>query len=184
MLLSIPYQTLEISNIHLTPFQSDRYGKAIARLSYKDNSLDFQDVCILSPPIRVIDYNSDNSRLRLDLSEQYNFQNKLNILQEYLVSTFYVHQQSFLNQKNEPIENIRKLFHFLLEDSILSLYIYPTSIVKKADNTTCKVSELITDDIIRCVIKLQGISQIRGKYGIRLRLQHSIPSNWLINLDS
>jgi hypothetical protein len=153
---------------------------AIARLSYKDTSLDFQDVSILSPPIKVIDYNPENSRLRIDLSDQFNFQVKLNTLQEYLVSTFYVHQQSFLNQKNEPTDNIRQLFHFLLEDTTLSLYIFPTSSVRKADNTICKISDLVPGDIIRCIIKLQGISQVRGKYGVRLRLQHSIPSCWLL----
>ncbi len=184
MLLSIPYQALEIGNIHLTPFQADKYGKAIARLSYKDNSLDFQDVSILSPPLKVIDYNPENSRLRIDLSDQSNFQVKLSTLQEYLVSTFYVHQQSFLNQKNETTDNIRQLFHFLLEGSTLSLYIFPTSLVRKSDNTSCKISELMPGDTIRCVIRLQGISQVRGKYGVRLRLQHSIPSTWIIPQDS
>ena len=184
MLLSIPYQALEICNIHLTPFQADKYGKAVARLSYKDNSIDFQDVSILSPPIKVIDYNPENSRLRIDLSDQFNFQVKMNTLQEYLVSTFYVHQQSFLNQKNESSDSIRQLFHFLLEGSILSLYIFPTSIVKNSNNSACKVSELVPGNIIRCVIRLQGISQIRGKYGSHLRLQHSIPSSWLIPLTA
>lgn len=181
MLLSIPFQALEINNIHLTPFQSDKYGKAVARLSYKDPSIDLQDVSILSPPIKIIDYNPETSRLKIDISQQLNFQIKLNILQEYLVSTFYVHQQSFLNQKNDNIENIRQLFHFLLEKSTLSLYIFPTCLVKKSDNTTCKVSDLQPGDIIRCIIRLQGVSQIRGKYGIRLRLQHSIPSIWQIS---
>lgn len=180
MLLSIPHQALEIGNIHLTPFQADKYGKAVARLSYKDNSIDFQDVSILSPPIRVIDYNPENSRLRIDLSDQFNFQNKLNTLQEYLVTTFYVHQQSFLNQKNDTHENIRDLFHFLLDGSSLCLYIFPTSTIKKSDGSITKVSELSTGDMIRCVIRLQGISQVRGKYGVRLRLQHSIPSIWQI----
>ena len=183
MLLSIPFQALEIGNIHLTPFQADKYGKAIARLSYKDPSIDFQDVSILSPPIKIIDYNPESSRLRIDLSEQFNFQVKLNTLQEYMVSTFYVHQQSFLNQKNESADNIRQLFHFLLENSTLSLYIFPTSLVKKNDNTTCKVSDLQPGDIIRCIIRLQGISQVRSKYGTRLRLQHSIPSIWQITND-
>lgn len=180
MLLSIPYQALEISNIHLAPFQYDKYGKAIAKLSYKDPSIDFQDVSILSPPVKIIDYNSENSRLRIDLSDQFNFQIKLNTLQEYMISTFYVHQQSFLNQKNESSEDIRQLFHFLLENSTLSLYIFPTATIKNNDNTTCKVSDLQPGDIIRCVVRLQGISQVRGKYGIRLRMQHSIPSIWLI----
>ena len=61
------------------------------------------------------------------------------------------------------------------------MLIYPTLItVKKNDNTTCMVSDLKPGDIIRCIIRLQGISQVRGKYGFRLRLQHSIPSVWLI----
>ena len=183
MLLSIPYQALEISNIHLTPFQADKYGKAIARLSYKDASIDFHDVSILTPPLKVIDYNPENSRLRIDLSDQFNFQVKLSTLQEYLVSTFYVHQQSFLNQKNETIDSIRQLFHFLLEGTTLSLYIFPTSTIKD-NNSTYKVSDLKSGDIIRCVIRLQGISQVRGKYGSRLRLQHSIPSSWLIKPPS
>jgi hypothetical protein len=184
MLLSIPYQALEIGNIHLTPFQSDKYGKAIARMSYKDNSIDFQDVSILSPPIKIIDYNPENSRLRIDLSDQFNFQVKLNTLQEYLISTFYVHQQSFLNQNNESHDDISNLFHFLLDNSTLCLYIFPTSIVKKSDGTICKISELNAGDTIRCVIRFHGISQIRGKYGVRLRLQHSVPSVWFIPNDA
>lgn len=180
MLLSIPYQALEVSNIHLSPFQSDKYGKAIARLSYKDNSIDFQDVSILTPPIKVIDYNSENSRLRLDLSDQFNFQVKLNTLQEYLVSTFYVHQQSFLNKTNYTHDDIRDLFHFLLDNSTLALYIFPTTIIKKEDGTTIKVSDLQPGDTIRCVIRFQGISQIANKYGTKLRLQHSIPALWSI----
>lgn len=179
MILSIPFQALEVSNIHLTPFQSDKYGKAIARLSYKDPSIDFQDVSILSPPLKIIDYNPENSRLRLDLSDQSNFQVKLYTLQEYLVSTFFVHQQSFLSLTNETKDVIHKLFHFLLDDSTLSLYIFPTSIIKKSDNTTCNVSDLIQGDTIRFIIRFQGISQIKGKYGLRLRLQHSVPAMWL-----
>jgi hypothetical protein len=184
MILSIPYQALEIGNIHLTPFQSDKYGKAVARMSYKDNSLEFQDVSILSPPIRVIDYNPENSRLRLDLSEQNTFRVKLNTLQEYIISTLYVHQQSFLGQRDETHESIRDLFHFLLDNNILSLYIFPTVSIKKNDGTICKVSDLVPGDIIRCVVRFQGISQIRGKYGIRLRLQHSIPSLWSLDKRS
>ncbi len=181
MILTIPYQALEIGNIHLTPFQADKYGKSVARLSYKDNSLDFQDVSILTPPLKIIDYNSENSRLRINLTDQNNFQDKLNTLQEYLISTFHVHQQSFLNQRGETHESIRELFHFLLEKTILSLYVFPTSYVKKVDGTSIRVTDLQEGDTIRLIIRLQGISQIRNKYGFRLRLQHSIPSIWLIN---
>ena len=63
MILSIPYQAFEVGNIHITPFQIDRFGKTIARLSYKDQSIDFQDVSILSPPLTVVDYHPESSRL-------------------------------------------------------------------------------------------------------------------------
>jgi hypothetical protein len=181
MLLTIPHQTLEIGNIHLTPFQPDKYGKSIARMTYKDNSIEFQDVSILTPPLRVNYYNSDSSRLSLDLSDQYNFQVKLNTLQEYLISTFYTHQQSFLNHTNCTPNDIRDLFHFLLNDSNLSLYIFPKSIIKKKDGTEIKVSDLKEGDMIRCIIRFQGILQISNKYGIKLRLQHSIPALWFIS---
>ena len=180
MLLSIPHQALEIGYIHLTPFQSDKYGKAIARMSYKDNSIEFQDVSILTPPLKVNYYNPDNSRLSIDLSNQCNFQSKLNTLQEYLVSTFYVHQQSFLNQYNYNHQNIRELFHFLLNESTLTLYIFPSAIIKKEDGTEIKVSDLKPGDMIRCVIRFQGISQLSNKYSTKLRLQHSVPSIWAI----
>jgi hypothetical protein len=180
MILTIPYQALEIGNIHLNPFQNDKYGKSIARLSYKDNSIDFQDVSILTPPLKVIDYNPESSRLRLDLSDQFNFQVKLNTLQEYLISTFVVHQQSFLGIRNESHNNIRNYFHFLLHESTLSLYVFPTNIIKKEDDTTLKVSELKAGDMIRCVVRIHGVSQLKNKHGTRLRLQHSIPSMWQI----
>ncbi len=181
MILSIPYQALEIGNIHLSQFELDKYGKAIARLSYKDTSIDFHDVSILSPPVKVIDYTLENSRLRLDVSEQFNFQVKLFTLQEYLISTFYVHRHSFLNQIDASEDTIRELFHFLLNDSTLSLYIFPTTTIKKSDNTTCKVSELSPGDTIRFVIRLQGISQINNKYGMKFRLQHQVSSLWHIS---
>lgn len=180
MILSIPYQALEIGNIHLTPFQPDRNSKPLARLSYKDNSIEFNDVSILTPPLKIIDYNEENSRLRLDLTDQFNFQIKLFTLQEYLVSTFYIHQQSFLNQQVDSQEQLRSLFNFLLQDNTLSLYIFPSFLVKKINGTTCKFSELKSGDTIRCIIRLQGVSFIRSKYGIRLRLQHTISSIWQI----
>ena len=179
MILSIPYQALEIGNIHLTPFQFDKYGKSLARLSYKDNSLDFHDVSILTPPLKIIDYNPENSRLRIDLSEQCNFQIKLATFQEYLVSTFFTHQHSFLSLHNQSHDIIHSLFHFLLNESTLCLYIFPTTLVKKCDETMCKISELKPGDSIRCILRLQGVSQINHKNGTFMRLQHSVPAIWL-----
>lgn len=180
MILSIPYQALEVCNIHLNPFTYDKYGKQLARFSYKDTSIDIHDVSIISPPLTIIDYNPENSRLRLDVSHHETFQRKLMCMQENLVSTFEMHQQSFLNFNNTSHESIRNLFHFLLTDTILHIYIYPTAIVKKKDGTSCKIMDLSPGDMIRCVIRFHGISQIQTRSGMRLRLQHSVPIVWLL----
>jgi len=178
MILSIPHQVFDVSNIHLTNFIQDKYGKTIARLSYKDKLIDFHDVSILSPPLRVIDYNPDNSRLRLDLSEFINFQIKMSTLYEYLINTLYIHQSSFLNYENVPQEYIRRMFYFIIDGSVLSLYIYPTAIVMKPSNVYSHVADLKTGDVIRCIIRLQGISQVTNRSDLRLRLHHSVPSMW------
>ena len=175
MILSIPYQVLEVCNIHLSPFISDKYGKQLARFAYKDASIDIHDVPIVTPSLTIIDYNPDNSRLRLDLSQHGTFQRKLSCIQDNVSSTFEIHQQSFLNLSNQSHEAIRSLFHFLLIDHILSIYVYPTAIVRKKDGTTCKMTDLKSGNTIRCVIRFHGISQINTRNGMRLRLQHSIP---------
>lgn len=180
MILTIPYQNFKIGNIHLTPFQLDRYGKTIARLSYRDGSLDFHDVSILSPPLTIVDYNSDTSRLRLDLSEHCAFQAKINILHEYLISTFFIHQQTLLHRADLSYEAVRRLFYFLLDGYILSLFIYPTITVKKESGDHCRVCDLKKGDVIRCVIRIQGISQIINREELRMRLHHSIPSIWFV----
>jgi hypothetical protein len=179
MILTIPYQGLQVGNIHLSPFQTDKYGKPLAKLSYKDSSIEFQDVSILSPPMKVLDYNPETSRLRLDLSEQSVFQNKINTLQEYLVSTFFVHQKNFLTF-DATNEVVRGLFNFLLNGTVLCLFIYPSFGVKKENNTQCKVSDLQPGDIIRCIIRFTGISQLVNKSGMHLRIQHTIPSIWYL----
>lgn len=181
MLLGIPYQAIEVGNIHLSPFQTDKYGKSLAKLTYKDPSIEFQDVSIISPPLKVIDYNVDSCRLRLDLSDQFMFQTKINTLQEYLVSTFFLHQQSFINNRTTmTYDEVRSLFHFLLFESSLSLYIFPNCIVKKADGSISKVIDILPGDIIRCVIRIHGITQIINRNFCRLRLQHSISAIWSV----
>jgi len=179
MLLSIPHQIFDVSNIHLTNFIQDKYGKIIAKLAYKDKAVDFSDVSLLSPPLRVIDYNPENSRLRLDLSDHINFQIKINTLYEYLINTLYIHQANFLNFHGVAQEYIRHLFYFIVDGPVLSLYIYPTaSICAEKRDLSMRVADLKPGDTIRCIIRLQGISQISHRNELRLRLHHSVPTIW------
>lgn len=177
-LLSIPIPTFEVSYVYVTPFQIEKNGKWMAQLSYKDPSIDFQDVSLLTPPLRVVDYQAETSRLRLDLSPQLMFQIKLNMFYEYLISTFYLHQQGMLQLQHYSMEDIRGLFYSLLDGSLLSVYLYPTTVVEMASGEFCNVSDLQTGDMIRCVIRFQGVTQLTHREGMRLRLHHSVPKVW------
>lgn len=180
-LLTIPYQAFEVSNVHVTPFQVDKYGKWMAQLIYKDSSIDFHDVSLMTPPLRIIDYQPETSRLRLDLSPYATLQMKLNLFYEYLMSTFYLHQQGFFHTDHLSMEDIRRMFYSLLDGNTLSLYIYPTTFVKQANGTPVRISESKPGDMIRCVIRFHGVSQIQHRDGFKLRLHHSIPSLWKLD---
>lgn len=180
MFLAIPYQEIKINHIHLTYFKYNPYGKSIARFLYKDDLIDFQDISIVSPPMRVIDYNPENSRLRLDITEHPAFNDKIHLLYENLIGTIYHYQHGFLHRSNLSLERIRRLFYYLIEGSILSLYIYPNSTVKTSNGEIKRMIDIRPNDIIRCVIRLHGVSQLMTKNDIRLRLHHSIPAAWLI----
>jgi|CryBogDrversion2_2_1035213.scaffolds.fasta_scaffold28488_1 hypothetical protein len=176
MLLAIPYQSLDVENIHLSLFHQDKYGKTIARLTYKDNSIDFQDVCILTPLLRVIDYQPESSRLRLDVSDNPHFQMKITSLHEYLMSTFFVYQFQFLNQKHKSPEYIRSLFYSLIDGPVLSLYIYPSLQVQYANGMRGSITDIKPNDRIRCIIRFQGILQMIKRENLHLRLHHSVPT--------
>jgi hypothetical protein len=177
-ILTIPYQAFEVNHVYLTPFQMDKYGKWVAQLTYKDTSIDFNDVSLMTPPLRVIDYQPETSRLRVDLSPYLNFQIKMRMFYEYLISTFYLHQQGFLNTNDLSIEDIRYMFYSLLDENVLSIYVYPTTAIKHMNGKTSHVSDIKTGDMIRCIIRFQGVSLLNHRDGTKLRLHHSIPSIW------
>lgn len=178
--LTIPSQTFDVHHVYVTPFEMDRHGKWLARLSYKDPSVELHDVCLLTPPLHIVDYQPETSRLRLDLAPHMPFQIKLHMFYEYLISTFHLHQQGFLQVDHQTVEDIRRIFYSLLDGSTLSLYIYPTTLVQRAEGGTCRMTDLQVGDRIRCAIRFHGVSQLHHRDGMRLRLHHSVPRVWKV----
>lgn len=181
MILAVPYQTLEISRVHLNPFQSDAKGRSIAPLSYKDLAIETNDLCILTPPLTVLDYDSTTSRLRFDLKDQKQFQIKLSTLQQYLISTFYLHRMQLL-EKDYTMDEIQALFQCLLIDDIFSSFVYPTTNVRKEDGTAIKITDIRPGDKVRFSICIQGIIIVNTHNGrhFRLRIQHHVPVLWKV----
>jgi hypothetical protein len=181
MLLTIPYQAFEVENVHLLPFQCNYNGKCMARLIYKDHSIDFHDICILSPPIKVVDYNAKTSKLRVDLSEYPQFQSKLNMLYDYIINTFYHQQHIFLPHSNsQSMATIQQMFYSLIDGHIMTLYAHPNTFINKDKEKKLMISEVQPGDKIRYVFRIQGVSQLLKKDRCHFRLQHSIPSIWFL----
>lgn len=182
MILTVPYQTLEISRVHLNPFVKDNKGRSIASLVYKDSAIEINDLSILTPPLKVLDYDSKTSRLRFDLKDQKAFETKLSTLQTYLISTFYLHRLSLLGN-DYTHEEIQHLFQNLLVDNIFSAFVYPTTNIRKEDGSSVKMNTIKAGDSVRFAICIQGVIIINTNYGkfFRLRIQHHVPVVWLVD---
>ena len=166
MILSIPYNRFEINNVQLQQFMNDKFNRSIAILTYND-SIEFKDITILSPPMKVIQYNVKSSTLRLDVSEHIVFQLKLYTFYEYLTNLLFMHQYDFFGGKNKTYDMIRQFFYTILNKSLLSLYIHPNTVLKysEKDSQGMPISEVKSGDMVRCIIRIQGISQLMGKMG-------------------
>lgn len=186
MILSIPYQRFEITNVNLQPFVQSKYNRNIALLSYNDPAIDFKDVTILTPPMKVLQYNTKTSMLRLDVTDHIGFQLKMYTFYEYLTNLLFMNQYAFFNDTCLSYDMIRRCFYTMLIKSVLSLYIHPNTILKNngisINNNTSgiAISDIQPGDMVRCVIRIQGISQLVGKDGLRLRLHHYVPSIWKV----
>ena len=182
MFLAVPYHSFDVSHIHMSSFQPDKYGKTIARLMYKDPSIDFHDVSMLSPPVHVVQYDPYHSRLTVELADHPTFLMKYMTLYDNLMSTLYIHQQNFLQTTTLTMDDIRRLFYSTLEGTQLSLYVFPTATVQLEKGGTCSVQALTEGDTIRFAVRIQGVSQLMTRDGLRLRLHHMVPV--IAKLDS
>jgi hypothetical protein len=189
MILTIPYQTLEIPNINILPFVVDQKGKNIARMNYKDSSIQFDDVSILTPPMRIISYDPRANKLTVNVDGQKEFISKMNTMQEYLCSTFYEYRHTFLKNKVNNLHQTRELFQNILHGDTMILHIYPATNVRTSDGTKVSIVQLKAGDMIRAVIRIQGVARINkfnsynGLYDFFLRIYHTIPTMWLITND-
>ena len=167
----------------------------MACLKYKDPTIEFSDVPILSPPLRVIDYTAETSRLRLDLSDSPVFLNKMTQFHEFLVSTFFVHQPSFFGDQGRTYEDVQRMLYPLLEGNILSVFVHPSVNWKRDDGKCQCVGDIVNGNVIRMLVRFAGVMQLRqlldksrsffqgekALYGdLRLRIHHTVLSVWFV----
>lgn len=185
MLLTIPYKLLETSNIKLESFKADHKARIIAPLCYSTPSIQFHDINILSGPLVIQEYDISSNRIRFDIRNDTAFLTKINMLQETLINKFYAKRFEILKY-DVTMDEVRSMFQFLYYGAMLTLFVFPNTIVKSIDSSTDvtnTVSQLKKGETIRCVIRVHGVSMLHnrtGEFFPRFRIQHSVPTVYKI----
>lgn len=180
MILSVPYQAIDIGNIHLGDFQYDNKGRNVIPLSYRDNSIEMNDLCILTPPMKIVDYDSQSCRLRLDIApnDLEQFVVKILSIQEYIISTIYLYKMPCI-EFGLTRDVIESMFQPIINGNMLSVYMFPSTVVKTSNDAVKTINMVRHGSTIRFIIRITGISYLLPQK--KLRLQHSIPSIWMVN---
>jgi hypothetical protein len=158
MILAVPYQTIELANITVQPFYTDKRGKQVAPIYYKKAGLVMQGFTILSPPLTVSSYDCSMNRLQLNITDQRAFANKFIAIQDSL----------------SQIDTATTLQR-LCSQNTLTLYLFPSTPVQGSqpkDRHT--ISEIQPGETLRLGIRLHHLLRMDGKTPF-FRLQHSVP---------
>lgn len=185
MELWIPAQTLDVGKIHVSPFSIVKGQRTpLAQIQYNDTGCTISDVIILSPPLTVISYDQTSSKLILDTRDQHYFATKLMTLHMYLISTLFVHQQTFLGQQNMTTETIGSLFQSLLFGTRMTLFAsnsgYKPAVYVDGTAVPESMGVLKQGMRVRVAFQINGIAVLPGN-PFRLRLNHAVHKIFVVD---
>jgi hypothetical protein len=133
MKLVIPATTLEVSRIHLSPFQETNGGTGIpiAPLSYVDSFFKMNDIEIITPPLTVESYDASLGRIKIHAPTSGPgskgaagiFATKINTLQDYIITTLHAHQGTILGRTDLKRETVEACFQKMSDGEFLHLFI-------------------------------------------------------------
>ncbi len=170
MELWIPSQTLDVYNVQMIPFQPQISQKImVAPLKYIDNNVTLDNFVILTPALEVIHHDMQTGKLILSLVDHGQFATKLLMMQTYLASTLYLHQQTFFGFVNPTLtaDFFKKMIFPLVYNKKLTIYMGASSrsvrVYEKADGTSTSpsigiVRQLVAGEKVRVALQLLGIS--------------------------
>jgi len=160
MLLAVPYQTIEVANIAIKPFYTDKKDRQLAPIHYTKGGIT-QGFTVLSPPILVASYDSSINRLQLNITGQRAFANKIMAIQDLLSQT----------DTNMTLQR-------LCSQNTLTLYLFPSTPVQGSKGRTT-ISEIQPGDTLRLAIRFHHVMRMDTSPPF-LRLQHSVPLLYLL----
>lgn len=156
MILAVPYQTIELANIAVQPFHTDKRGKQVAPIYYKKAGLVMQGFTILSPPLTVSSYDCSMNRLQLNITDQRAFANKFIAIQDSLSQT-------------DTATTLQRL----CSQNALVVYLFPSTLIQGSKDIRT-ISQVQPGESLRLGIRLHHLLRMDGKTPF-FRLQHSVP---------
>jgi hypothetical protein len=195
--LCVPVQALEIGKVHLSPLKimEDRNPKPgvenrpIAPLSYVDSGLTLPCLSILLPNLKITRWDPKTGRLDLDLGSHNSIHAKLTTLQDYIVSTVFIHQSSWLGQVDLDHDTVRSLLQPLVTGNTLTLFLHgPNPTLKPAGRAWIyqkdawirgsKPNTFTVSQEVRVCVRLHGLCLIHhhGSQIPKFRIQHQVIS--------
>lgn len=195
--LCLPVQAMEVGKVHLFPLKimpnrNPKPGvenRPIAPLSYVDSSITLPCLSLLLPLLKITRWDPSTGRLDLDLSSYNNVLTKLNTLQEYIISTVYMQQISWLGRSDLDHDTVRSLLQPLVTNNTLTLFLHgPNPALKPAgrawifsDDTWIrgsKSSTFLVGQNVRICVRLHGLCLIPHKASNipKFRIQHQVIS--------
>ena len=156
MILAVPYQTIELANIAVQPFHTDKRGKQVAPIYYKKAGLVMQGFTILSPPLTVSSYDCSMNRLQLNITDQRAFANKFIAIQDSLSQT-------------DTATTLQRL----CSQNTLVVYLFPSTPIQGSKDIRT-ISQVQPGESLRLGIRLHHLLRMDGKTPF-FRLQHSVP---------
>jgi hypothetical protein len=179
MELWIPSQSIQINKVQVQPFKmEDRYS--IAPFTYTDGNLKLNNFIIVTPPLTINYYDQSTGRLQFDLTENYQFNIKMNSLQSFIISYLFINQSTLFGGAPSlyTYEDIQGMMQYLVYKNKMTLYTgsnRPITIVEE-DTGSPQKTPLKSGDKVRCVIKLRGISCSfnLATGSMHMRFQHTL----------
>ena len=184
---AIPSQLLEIGNIHMRPFHQKGSYPPLAPLQYTSQNITLKHFTLLTPPLKIEEWNATKGRLRLNCAAHMQFKTKFYAIQEYLVGTLFVHQQTFLGCRDLSLDTVGQCFKPLFVDGILSCFISVYHLFPLYDNgrrigTEEFEAALRSGREMRLLLQLTGVSQVTNRIStlpFSFRIQHQILGAYL-----
>ena len=177
-------------------------SKPLAPLSYVDGEIHFPSLSLLLPHLTVKSYDPQSGKLALILRESPSAYNKLQALQNTLLSSVLSNQTAWFNQPRRELAELQALFQPMIEGDVLHLYC-PVSVQDKKnggiDSIVVYRSEkggpvltshglrpayLQPGDSLRISLRIQGISfhnhPTFAEWTGKFRLQHKIIALFIV----